>query len=345
MENSLPLEDENTNIFENEKENLICVSREHVRKLEDQQQQIVILGARLAAKVEDIEACLQDKENAVQTARKKDIVIENLQKDISMLKMECRRREIEAANNARFNVERGFMEEKQMFLKFIDEKEQTVTNLKELATSLERELTSTVISSFTDIVEKQVKIDALTDALDRRKCVTDKEIEEKNKLVLHLEEELCSLHRRLTQQEECFLSLKQEAEQLQALMETKILETENLMDEQRRMAGIIKQLEFNKGVLVRDSMKLLIERENLLAYIQKVCDHIGKFSSEDAEMMKVLGKMLPRPEEETEPAADLTRHDEFCNSTTGENSDTSLLATTKKLEASSDERSPLKEVN
>ncbi|EXB57285.1 hypothetical protein L484_011371 [Morus notabilis] len=335
------LGNEKTQIFKNERENLICIIEENVRKHEDLQLQIEDLESRLAEKAEDMEACLQDKENLVQTVKEKDICIDSLQKDIAMLK-ELRTRELEAVTIARLVVERAFMEEKEMLLKFIDEKEQTITNLKALATSLEQELTSAVMSSFTNVIENQVRIDALSEGLDRGKSVTYLEIEEKNKLIIHLEQELRSLRQRLTSSEESFFSLKQEVEQLQALVKTKKLETENMMDEQRRMDGILKELEFNKGVLLQDIMKLSTERENLLVYIQKVCDHIGKFLSDDVEMMKVLGKIFPRPEEETEPTMD--GHNELYDST-GENVDTSFLATTKKLEANKDERLPLKELN
>ena len=174
----------------------------------------------------------------------------------------------------------------------------------------------------------------LTEALEKGKYVADIEIEEAYKLVVHLEKELCSLQKKLAHQET-------EAEQLEALMTSKKVETKSWMDEHMRMEEICKQLEFDKEVLLQDIMKLSIERENLLVYIQEICDLVGEISSEDVEMMKVLQKMLARSEEDNQQATDLMA----LYDSTGENADTSFSATTKKLEASRNERSPLKEVN
>ncbi|KAM6576485.1 hypothetical protein CsatB_028322 [Cannabis sativa] len=113
---------------------------------------------------------------------------------------------------------------------------------------------------------------------------------------------------------------------------------ESLMDKQRSLEQLCKQLEFDKEVLHQDIMKLSTEKENLMVYAQKICDSVGQLSNEDVEMMKVLGNMLPMSNEEIPTEMYSIVPDESCE-ITGEN------ATTKKLESSSNERSPLKEVN
>ncbi|PON98328.1 hypothetical protein TorRG33x02_059030 [Trema orientale] len=337
MKNCLLVLDETTQIFKNKRESLTHIFEEKDRNLKDLQQHVVLLEARLAAKAEDMEACLQNKEKLVKIATEKDICIENLQKDVAMLKQMSRRRELEAVTLAQLDAERAFTEEKEFLLKLINEKDQTIKSLELLASLLDQDLTNAAMSSFSDVIEKQVKIDLLNEALKKGEYVKDLEIEEKSKLIFHLEKELCSLHEKLAHQED-------EAEQLQALMKSNKLENESLLDKHRRMEELCKQLKFDKGVLLQDIMKLSIARENLLAYVQKVCDRVGEFSGEDIEMMEVMGKMLPRSEEEIQPAMELMVNDELYGSTGG-NVDTYFSTTTKKLEASSNERSPLKEVN
>ena len=314
--------------------------RKKDRKLEDLLQQIVVLEGKLVAKAYEMEAGVEAKENLAQIAKEKEICMENLQNDDAMLEQEFRRKEFEAATLARFDTERDFTEEKERLLRVIIDKEQ---RLKVLATSLESDLTSSVISSFSDAIEKQVKIDALNEAMEKHKYATDLEIEEKIKLITHLEKEVRGLHQSLTQQEKYISSLKQEVEQLQASVESKILEINKSTDEKRKMEGTLKQLESDKGRLLQENLKLSVERESLLAYLQKVCDSIGEFSTKDVEMMGTLGKLLPMSEEKVEPAMDLMVH-EF-HDPIGENAGTNFSTTTMKFEAPDNERSPLKEVN
>ncbi|XP_015893765.3 uncharacterized protein At4g38062 [Ziziphus jujuba] len=343
MEKSLLSLSDTVQTLEHEKESLICTSKEQERKIEDQQQHIILMESRLAAKTEEMEITLQRKNNLYQIAKVMDYWIENQQKEISEVKQESTRRESEAATLARLDAEKAFGLERETLLKYMDEKECRIKALQLLTLSLEQELTSAVTSSFAHVVENQVKIDVLTEALKKSMCLTEVETEEKNKIICDLEKEVCSSHHRLKQQEESLLYMKHEAEQLQLLVETDRLETKKLVDEQERMEGIVKQLEFENGVLLQDIMKLSTEREETLNIFEDICNRIGDFSSEDVEMMDTLRKMFQKSEEETGPAKDLMVHNKL-HSSTRENSNT-LSTTAKKLQASSDERSPLQEVN
>ncbi|KAF4381495.1 hypothetical protein G4B88_021892 [Cannabis sativa] len=248
-------------------------------KLKDLQQQVELLETKLAAEAEKMAACLQDNENQAQVAKEESIGRENL------LKQEFRR-ELEAATVARLDAER-------VLFKVTNEKDDAIKNLKLLEASLEQDFTNLAASFFSDVVENQVKIDVLIEALEKGN-VTDISTEDKDK--------------------------------------------ESLMDKQRSLEQLCKQLEFDKEVLHQDIMKLSTEKENLMVYAQKICDSVGQLSSEDVEMMKVLRNMLPMSNEEIPTEMYSIVPDESCE-ITGEN------ATTKKLESSSNERSPLKEVN
>ncbi|KAF3435092.1 hypothetical protein FNV43_RR22179 [Rhamnella rubrinervis] len=330
--------------LKHEKESLICILKEQERKIEDLKQHILSLESRVVAKMKDMEVILREKKNLAQIVNEKDSCVENLQNNITRLNQECRRRESEAATLARLEAEKAFVQEKETLLKSMDEKEHSVKTLHLLIVSLEQDLTSAVISSFSAVVENQVKIDVLTEALKKSKHLADIETEEKNKIIFDLEREICSSRHRLNHQEESLLYMKQEVEKLQDLLETNRLETEKLMDEQGRMEGIVKQHMYEKGLLVQDIMKLSTEREETFNNFEEICNKIGELSTDDAEMMQILGKMLQMSEEATGPAMDLVVHNKLYNSTS-KNPETLFSATANKLQASNDERPPLKEVN
>ncbi|KAK9988951.1 hypothetical protein SO802_029190 [Lithocarpus litseifolius] len=274
----------------------------------------------------------------------KNKLIVNLQKDLIFLKQESKRREAEASVLGRLAVEKGFEEEKERILQIMNEKDRGINDLQVLAVSLEQDLEIAVISCFPELIENHVKIIVLNEAIKNTEYLTKLEIEEKNKLIVNLEKEACNLRQRLAYEEECLLCSRREEEQYKALLEVNKLETEKLKDEQRSMGCLVKELEFEKGTLVQDSLKLSTEREDLLVHIQKICNRIGEFSFEDEKLMTNLGRILQNSVEETGRAMDLMVDGESYDSTR-ENSDTCFSGTTKKLEAGSNERLPLKEVN
>lgn len=344
MENSLLAQADTVQTLKHEKESLICILKEQERKIEDLQQHILSLESRVVAKMKDMEVILQEKKNLAQNVKEKDSCIENLHNDITRSKKESRIRESEVATLARLDAEKAFVQEKETLLKSMDEKEHSIKTLQLLTVSLEQDLTSAVVSSFSDVVENQVKIDVLTEALKKSKYLAEIETEEKNKIIFDLEREVCSSHHRLNHQEESLLYMKHEVEKLQVLLETNRLQTEKLMDEQIRMEGIVKQHEEEKGLLLQDIMKLSTEREETFNNFEEICNKIGELSTDDAETMQILGKMLQMSEEGTGLAMDLVVHNELYNSTS-KNPETLFSVTLNKLQARTDERPPLKEVN
>lgn len=328
MENSF-IKDKTPEILENER-------REKDKSIEDMLQQIELLESKLVAKVNETEASLQDKINLTQTAKEKELCIEKLQSDLGQLQQESKRRELEIETRARSEIVKDFAEEKGMLSRVITEKEQRIKNLTVLTMSMERDLVSTFASSFQDVVEKQVRIDVLNEALDDLKYVTDREIKEKTRIIADMREEVSTLQERLAHQEDSFLSAKLESEYLQVLMKCKALEREVLSDKQRKTEeSFLKKLESDKRSLLQENTKLFAEKESLVGYVKKVCDEVGNFASEDVKMMKALGKMLPRGEEKIEV------ENSFYGCVGGK-SDASFSS---KLSANSNERSPLKEVN
>lgn len=341
METSLIEQAKLEQTVKNEKENLLCIVKEQEKILEGLQQEIVSLEARIAAMKE---AFKQEKDSILLIAEEKDSFIENLQKDITFLKQESMKREAEAAVLGRQAAEKAFEQEKGRLLQIMNEKDQRIKDLQVLAISLEQDMKSTVISCFQEVIEKQVEINVLGEAIKNAEYLINVEIEEKNKVIANLETEACNLRQKLAVEEESLLHSKRQAEQLQELLDANKFETEKLMDEQRKTEGLVKELDLEKGILLQDSMKLLTERQDHFVNIEEICDKIGEFSFEDVKLMKILGRISQNSEEETGRAMSLMMHGELYDSTR-ENADPCISGTTKETEVGGDERSPLKEVN
>ena len=318
------------NAFEEEKEKFMQIMNEKDQGINDLQVLAVSLEQDLESAVISCFSDLIEKHvkfivlnEAIKNAEyltkleieEKNKLIVNLQKDLIFLKQESKRREAEASVLGRLAVEKAFEEEKERFLQIMNEKDQGINELQVLAVSLEHDLEIAVISCFPELIENHVKIIVLNEAIKNAEYLTKLEIEEKNKLIVNLEKEACNLRQRLAYEEECLLCSKREEEQYKALLEVNKLETEKLKDEQRRMDCLVKELEFEKGTLVQDSLKLSTEREDLLVHIQKICNRIGEFSFEDEKLMTNLGRILQNSVEETGRAMDLMVDGELYDST------------------------------
>ena len=318
------------NAFEEEKEKFMQIMNEKDQGINDLQVLAVSLEQDLESAVISCFSELIEKHvkfivlnEAIKNAEyltkleieEKNKLIVNLQKDLIFLKQESKRREAEASVLGRLAVDKAFEEEKERFLQIMNEKDQGINELQVLAVSLEHDLEIAVISCFPELIENHVKIIVLNEAIKNAEYLTKLEIEEKNKLIVNLEKEACNLRQRLAYEEECLLCSKREEEQYKALLEVNKLETEKLKDEQRRMDCLVKELEFEKGTLVQDSLKLSTEREDLLVHIQKICNRIGEFSFEDEKLMTNLGRILQNSVEETGRAMDLMVDGELYDST------------------------------
>ena len=318
------------NAFEEEKEKFLQIMNEKDQGINDLQVLAVSLEQELESAVISCFSELIEKHvkfivlnEAIKNAEyltkleieEKNKLIVNLQKDLIFLKQESKRREAEASVLGRLAVEKAFEEEKERFLQIMNEKDQGINELQVLAVSLEHDLEIAVISCFPELIENHVKIIVLNEAIKNAEYLTKLEIEEKNKLIVNLEKEACNLRQRLAYEEECLLCSRREEEQYKALLEVNKLETEKLKDEQRRMDCLVKELEFEKGTLVQDSLKLSTEREDLLVHIQKICNRIGEFSFEDEKLMTNLGRILQNSVEETGRAMDLMVDGELYDST------------------------------
>nr|XP_028957808.1 uncharacterized protein At4g38062-like [Malus domestica] len=344
MENSLLAQAENEETLKHEKDMLITITKEKINRTEVLERKIVLLEATVASKNEEVEFFTQNTEYLISNAKEKDSCIENLQNDNTRMEQEAMRREVEAAILASIDTEKYVGLEKDRLFKVMNEKDANIKVLQVLASSLEQDLTSAFISSFSEVVENLVTVEKLTEDLKKAKHMTELEIEEKNMRIVDLEKEVSGLRKSLTNQEEALFTEKQQADELQALLEVNKLENGKLMGEQRRLEGIVKQLEFEKHVLFQDTTSVSKDREEVFVHFEEICDRMGDFICEDVEMMNLLDTMLQRCKEEVKPATNLKVDNELYDSTY-ENANNSISVSARKLEAYSTGRSPLKEVN
>ena len=220
--------------------------------------------------------------------------------------------------------------------------EQMLKNEKESLLCIAKEQEKRIEGLQQQIFSLEAKIAAKTEEVEA--SIKDKDsillvAEEKEICIANLQKDITFLKQDSNRREaETAVLERQAAEKSFEEEKEKHLQIMNEKDQ------IIKDLQVLAVSLEQDSLKLSTEREDLLVHIQKICNRIGEFSFEDEKLMTNLGRILQNSVEETGRAMDLMVDGELYDSTR-ENSDTCFSGTTKKLEAGSDERLPLKEVN
>ncbi|KAA8545662.1 hypothetical protein F0562_020887 [Nyssa sinensis] len=339
--------EENQEVFKKEKESLLSNLKKQDEKIGDLQRQIVLLESTVAANVEAVAAFKQEKENYRRIAEDKDNSIENLQKEIAWLKEESAKIKSEGIILAQLEAEKSFEHEKERLVKIIKAKDQCMEDLWAHATSLEQDLTNAVIFSFTEVIEKQIEIDVLNEDLEEAQNLKKFEIQIKDNKIMELEKVISDSLQKLTFQEEHLSHSKRKTEQFEALFEANKLEIEKLKDqfgnERKCLEDLVKKLEFEKFVLLEDTMKLSTEREDLLVQFEGICDRTSEFSGKDAELMAILGKILQNSEKN---GMNLIVSDELNDPPSPSKIVSSTLSpSTKGIEENWDRRSPLKELN
>ena len=233
-------------------------------------------------------------------------------------------KQLETSLIAQAKLEQMLKNEKDSLLCIAKEQEKRIEGLQQQIFSLEA-----IIAAKTEEVEASVK--------DKDSILPV--AEEKEICIANLQKDITFLKQDSNRREaETAVLERQAAEKSFEEEKERHLQIMNEKDQ------IIKDLQVLAVSLEQDSLKLSTEREDLLVHIQKICNRIGEFSFEDEKLMTNLGRILQNSVEETGRAMDLMVDGELYDSTR-ENSDTCFSGTTKKLEAGSDERLPLKEVN
>ncbi|GAB4853329.1 hypothetical protein Ancab_017508 [Ancistrocladus abbreviatus] len=349
METSFLAQDETEKCLREENRQLHCRLEDQHQKLEHLQQQIALLDQQLvekensvgAMKLEAEEAC-KKMEHYFQVIEERDITVRNLQKEITTLEQESMRRESGAAKLARSEAEKIFDGEREKLQMIAAEKSKDIGELRMLASSLEQNLSETVISSFSEFVEKLVEIDALRKGLGQAEYLKNLEVQEKNHVIHELQKEVADLQGKLLLNSELLLHSEQEAKEHKALLEYKQLEMEKLKDkfenEQANLNKVVKNLELKKEAMLENIDVLSLERENLLVYCEGICEQIGNFVGQDMKLMGMLGLMTKNSAENDGLMPDIMMGDKLQDPTNV----TCMMKSVKEIIGG---RSPLRELN
>ncbi|XP_007047787.2 PREDICTED: uncharacterized protein At4g38062 [Theobroma cacao] len=329
------------------KQDLIRITEEKEGRIVNLQQQIVSLEQEL--KTRELEAVSSAEESILQITREQDKILEDLQKEIGLLEEESLRREMEGAAFAHIGAERKFEHEKENLLRLVEEKDQRIDGLMQAVRSMEEDFNSSLNSFSSELAEKQAQINLVHEAYEkiaRAEILAKLEIEEKKLMIVELEDDIHIVQEKLLSQEKSLSDSKQLALNVEAELEAKRLQMKNLADQMearlKTSEALVEEFKSEKTNLLEDIMKLSMERESLFGFIGGLGDKISEFSSEDAQLMGILGRIVQSFDNNT---SGLKGGDELFDSLKENKNSPVPSPATKKPDSAIEERSPFRQLN
>ncbi|KAB2004864.1 hypothetical protein ES319_D11G230200v1 [Gossypium barbadense] len=280
-----------------EKDDLIRITKEKDQEILSLQQHMVTLEQELQAR--ELRAVSSAEDSILQITREHDKVLEDLRREIDLLEEESLRRELEGAAYAHIGAERSFVREKENILQLVKEKDERIDGLMQVVRSMEEDFNGSLNSFSSELTEKQEHIKLVHEAWEKiasAEILAKLEIEEKKLMIAELEDDIHYIQEKLFSQEKSLSDSKQLALTIEAELEAKHLEMKNLTDQMeerlRTSEASVDELRTEKANLLEDIMKLSTERDNLVGFIGGLNDSLGEFSSEDAQLMGILGRIV-----------------------------------------------------
>ncbi|KAG6700961.1 hypothetical protein I3842_08G140300 [Carya illinoinensis] len=344
-----------------EKIGLIQMLEERDRRIDDLQQRIVLLDQELNKRKTEA-ACSSgmkqapsfesEKASLYQTMREKDEILEQLEKEVEWLEKESLRRELESAVLSQIVTERTLEHENEKLVFLIEDKNQRIDDLMQLMKSSEQKFNSSLISFSSQLAEKQEEINLVHDAWERitaAEILAALEVEEKKLMVVELEDDIRTIEQKLELHEKSVGYSQQQAQEIEAELETKQLEIKNLMVQMetklRISDAIVNELKSEKRSLHEDVVKLLSDREHLLGFVASLGDGISEFSTADSQLMGVLSRLVQSFDNNNGSGRMVLMEDDELYQSVKENLNIHHSPVTKKYLAISDARSPFRERN
>ncbi|KDP29766.1 hypothetical protein JCGZ_18701 [Jatropha curcas] len=300
LEASLLAQVEVAETFKQEKDGIAYMLEVKDSRIDNLQQQIALIEqAVTSARMETLTSFELDKETFLRTMREKDQILEDLQKEIKWLEEESLRRELEGAVVTQIGAERIFEHEKENLIQLLEEKDYRINELLNFLESLGKKLNCSLVSFSSEIANKQTEICLIREAWEKiaaADILAQVEIEEKKLTIAELEDDICSIQQKLEAQEKSLSSSKDRAVEIEAELEAKQVEMKRLMNlmetKIRNSEAIVDELKSEKRNLAEDVMKLSMERENLLGFIMGLGHRISQFSNEDVQLVGTLEKIV-----------------------------------------------------
>ncbi|KAL8550209.1 hypothetical protein ACS0TY_008872 [Phlomoides rotata] len=274
----------------------------------------------------DVELSLkQEKESLGHQLEEKEERLDGLQQQL----VDSSIRAEETESSSQVDEEKGRLHETESLHQLVEEKDQRIYDLQQLVASLEHEFESSTTSFSSKLSRMQREINILRESWEKIKAddiLKEMELQEKNTMLIELEDDIGILLQRIDQQEETLLDSEKQMQEIQAALQKKELELEAKISTSEKT---IKKLTNN-------GMFLSSENTNLLNTMGLLSEKMEKLTFEDNQLMESLKKIVH--------AVEVSRahlDDEQENTNTSPSPSTLL----KKFEATHDERSPLRAIN
>lgn len=328
-----------------EKDDLIRITKEKDQEILSLQQHMVTLEQELQAR--ELRAVSSAEDSILQITREHDKVLEDLRREIDLLEDESLRRELEGAAYAHIGAERNFLREKENLLQLVKEKDKRIDGLMQVVRSMEEDFNGSLNSFSSELTEKQEHVKLVHEAWEKiaiAEILAKLEIEEKKLMIAELEDDIHYIQEKLFSQEKSLSDSKQLATTIEAELEAKHLEMKNLTDqmEERLMTSeaSVDVLRAEKANLLEDMMKLSTERDDLVGFIGGLNDSLGEFSSEDAQLVGILGRIV-----QSFDLSDSKGSNELYDCLKENKSSLPASPATKKPSSIFEERSPFRQLN
>ncbi|GFP90691.1 uncharacterized protein at4g38062 [Phtheirospermum japonicum] len=305
-----------------EKECLFQVLEEKDKRIDDLQQQLVEVKT---VQIAEFEA--ENNENTPETMDSK--TVQNAEENEALAQVEVgndgnNSPETMVSKTAQFQVEsyENTPETTERIYQLVEEKDQRIYDLQQLVASLEKEFESSTTSFSSKLRQMQKERNVLRESWETVKSdevLKEMEIQEKNFMVVELENDLRNLRQLLDKQEK-------KTQEIQAELEKKALE--------------VQKLECELGSKIRTSNKTNEKLANTMCLMSGKMDRI---SVEDVKLMECLGKIVESFDISGRWASD--DYDDVKENVNVMSSSSSSSPLMKKVEGMHDERSPLRAIN
>ncbi|GLT68552.1 hypothetical protein SLA2020_407720 [Shorea laevis] len=189
IETSFHSDAENVVTLKQEKDKLLNIVEEQKKTINNLQQEVALLQATVTVKIEAVEVLREDKENLARILEEKNSCIDNLQEDLALLKQEFVIRQAEITILVSLDAAKALRQEKERLVELLNEQEKSISDLHVLNRMLELDLTSAIVSSASEAIEKQIEVTAIFEVLKNSEHLRKLEVDEKNKVILKLEKE------------------------------------------------------------------------------------------------------------------------------------------------------------
>ncbi|KAB2058197.1 hypothetical protein ES319_A11G217900v1 [Gossypium barbadense] len=330
-------------IIKKEIDDLIRITKEKDQEILSLQQHMVTLEQELQAR--ELRAVSSAEDSILQITREHDRVLEDLRREIDLLEEESLK--LEGAAYAHIGAERSFVREKENILQLVKEKDERIDGLMQVVRSMEEDFNGSLNSFSSELTEKQEHIKLVHEAWEQiasAEILAKLEIEEKKLMIAELEDDIHYIQEKLFSQEKSLSDSKQLALTIEAELEAKHLEMKNLTDQMeerlRTSEASVDELRTEKANLLEDIMKLSTERDNLVGCIGGLNDSLGEFSSEDAQLMRILGRIV-----QSFDLSDTKGSNELYDCPKENKRSLPASPATKKTSSIFEERSPFRQLN